>query len=334
MHGYGINEKTFLENKAGYLTHYPENDGKIKYLYPDKEYKINLAYLFFLAETYTALPFLEKNGIPFVFVLYPGGAFGLNNPSSDEMLKTIFNSKYFRKVITTQKVTYEYLISRGLCPKEKIEHLFGGVLQFSKNEKFTKKYYKKDKDTFDICFVAAKYTPKGVDKGYDLFIDAAKYLAEEYADMRFHVIGGFDENEIDVSSIKSKITFYGFKQPDWLKQFYPQMDICLSPNRPFQKYVGDFDGYPMGYEQSIFGVAIFTTDPFNNNDGLYGDDEIVHIECELKDITRKIDFYFNNLKALYRLAEKGGEKTRKLFDLDDRLQKIAYVLKSASSATN
>ena len=331
-HGYGIDESTYRDNKAGYLQHHPENERRIEYLHPDRKYRFKLAYMVFLAETYTVLPFLERHRIPFVFELYPGGAFGLDNPSSDAMLRAVFGSRWFRKVITTQKVSYDYLLSRDLCAKENIVHLFGGILQFPKNQQFTKRFYKKDKYTFDICFVAAKYIDKGLDKGYDLFVEAAKRLAGKCGDMRFHVIGGFDENEIDVSVIRDKITFYGFQQPDWLKEFYPRMDICLSPNRPFQKYPGDFDGYPMGCEQSLFGVAMFTTDPLGNDDGLYEKDEIVLFKPELEDITKNVEYYFNNLDELYSLAEKGRRKTGKLFDIDDRLRKIADVLRSAADA--
>ena len=37
------------------------------------------------------------------------------------------------------------------------------------SKKVNKKYYRHDKITFDICFVANKYMPGGVDKGFDRF---------------------------------------------------------------------------------------------------------------------------------------------------------------------
>jgi len=328
-HGYGIEEKIFLENKAGYLKFYPDNKDKIKYLCPNKNYKFNLAYTYFLAETYTLLPFLERNKIPFVFVLYPGGGFGLNNKSSDKMLKEIFESKYFRKVITTQKATLDYLLRKNLCIKERIEHIFGGYSQFEKDEIPQKKYYKKDKDTFDICFVGAKYSPKGVDKGYDLFIETAKYLSKKYDDIKFHVVGGFNEEDIYAPSLMNRIIYYGYRQPDWLKDFYPMMDICLSPSRSNILYKGNFDGYPMGFEQSLFEVAMFCTDEVGNNDNFYIDGtDIVIIKPKSRDIINKIDFYYNNFEKLKDLSIRGKIKNKKTFDNEIRLDKVTKILET------
>ena len=41
----------------------------------------------------------------------------------------------------------------------------------------SKSFYKKTKNTFDICFVAYKYMEKGLDKGYDIFIQVCKNIA-------------------------------------------------------------------------------------------------------------------------------------------------------------
>jgi glycosyltransferase involved in cell wall biosynthesis len=201
-HGYGRTEESYLDNLQGYLTFFPENAGKIDYLHPNKKYNIKLAYCIFLCYTYCLLPFLERNKVPFVFTLYPGGGFGLDNPSSDNMLQRVFSSKYFRRVITTQTITRDYLLKQGLCPSEKISFLYGSYIQLSQVREEEKPLYKRDKDTFDICFVACKYTPKGVDKGYDLVIEAAHILSQKHPDIRFHIVGGFDENEIDVEDIR------------------------------------------------------------------------------------------------------------------------------------
>jgi len=71
------------------------------------------------------LPALEKNKIPFVFTLYPGGGFGFEEESSDAKLKKVLSSKYFKKVIVTQRATYEYLVRKNFCSKEKISFIFG-----------------------------------------------------------------------------------------------------------------------------------------------------------------------------------------------------------------
>lgn len=325
-HGYGIKEETFNENKSGYLSVYPENRDKIQWLKPHAKHQIELAYSYFLAETYTLLPFYNKNKIPFVFTLYPGGAFGLGNEASDAMLYEIFKSPYFRGVITTQDVTHNYLLKKNMCPPEKIDFLFCGYTQWEKNEALPKKIYQADKNTFDLCFVAAKYTDKGIDKGYDLFIETAHKLSPKYPDMRFHVVGGFDKNDIDVSALGDKITFYGYQKPDFLKEFYTRMDICCSPNRPYKLFKGNFDGFPLGFDSMVCGTALFTTDELYNNKGFFSSNEIIIIKPDINDILNKIEFYYNNLDKLYFLSKNGQNKIDKIMNPVQRVDNVAQIL--------
>lgn len=329
-HSYGVNESQFNANKEGYLKIYPENEKRLNYLYPNRKYDFKLAYSYFLAETYTFLPFYEKNEIPFVFVLYPGGAFGLNNKSSDAMLRKIFQSKYFRKVIVTQKVTLNYLLDNNFCSLDKIEYLFGGYSQYQRGESLPKKYYPKDKATIDICFVAAKYTPQGTDKGYDLFIDVAKKISSEYPFVRFHVVGGFDETDININEIKDLITFYGFKDPEFLKQIYSTMDICLSPNRPFLIYEGNFDGFPLGLDATCCQTLLFTSDELNSNDNYFEEDEIVIIKPNLEDIIKKLKLYLNDFDLLYKSSKKGQDKFYQIMSPEDRVNKVKNILLQAA----
>ncbi|MEA4838791.1 MAG: glycosyltransferase family 4 protein [Rhodospirillaceae bacterium] len=331
-HGYGMEKGVFDNNLKKYLHFYPENEGKIFLLNKKNKYKFRLAYSHFLAETFTLLPFFNKNKIPFIFILYPGGAFGLNNKSSDKMLRKIFSSPYFLKVITTQEVTKNYIINKKLCPEEKVEFIFGGISQFRIEDSIKKKLYKVDKDTFDICFVAFKYSDKGVDKGYDLFIEAARRLANQYPDMHFHVVGGFDESEIDVSDIKSQINFYGPRQPNFLRDFYSKMDICLSPNRPYKLYEGNFDGFPLGAECMFLGTALFTTDELMNNNEYFDDDEIIIIKPEAEDITLKIKEYYLNTNKLYSLSKRGQLKVNKLMNPDNVLKKISEIIMESAES--
>ncbi len=172
-----------------------------------------LFYCVFLNNIVKNLEWLEKFKIPFIFTLYPGGGFQVNNVEVDKKLKRIFSSAYFQKVIVTQLYTKDYLIDNGLCDPNKIYFIYGCVVPQKsivaplKN----KEYYQRGKTTFDICFCAAKYTALGEDKGYDVFIDYAKKMAEKYEFVRFHIIGGFAEKDIDVTAILDKITFYGYQ---------------------------------------------------------------------------------------------------------------------------
>lgn len=315
-HAYGMTPEQYTENKAGYLEHYPKNNRKIRYLDESNKYSFKLAYSFFLGETYTLLPFYEKNNIPFVFVLYPGGGFGLDFDASDGMLQKIFQSPQFRGVIVTQQITRDYLIRKNLCPEDQIHFIYGGFVQFRKADVKPKKYYKRDKHTFDICFVAAKYSDKGVDKGYDLFIKTAKNLCKKTDDVMFHVVGGFDETDIDVSDIKDRITFYGYRRPDFLLDFYAGMDIFLGPNRPFKLFTGNFDGFPLGIDAAYCGAALFVGDELGMNHYYKEGSEIVITPLSAAKITAKILSAYNNLDSFYELSDNGKIVTQRLFDLD------------------
>ncbi len=319
-HSYGMTEDEFTENLKSHVKIYPEVQGRIKLLSAKKKYKIKLAYTYFLGETYTLLPFLEKNKIPFVFLLNPGGTFGINNDSSDNMLKEIFSSKYFRKVIVNQKRFEEYLLEKKLCKKSDVLYDFSGSVQFRKPDVKKKKYYKKDKSTFDICFVAAKYSEKGLDKGYDLFIDAAKQLVDYSPDIRFHVVGGFDKNEIDVSEIKKKIKFYGYLLPSVLADFYSSMDIFVSPNRASTLHEGNSDGFPLSAGAMYCGVGGFNADELNLNTEFNPEDEVVIIKTDVEDIVMKIKHYYDNLDELYAISRNGQKKAQYFYDAEKHIK--------------
>lgn len=319
-HSYGMTEEVFKDNLKEHLKIYPEIKDKIELLSSKKKYRLNLAYSYFLGETYALLPFFKKNKIPFVFLLNPGGTFGFDNESSDNMLREIFGSKYFRKVIVNQKRFEEYLLRKKLCDKGDVLYDFSGSVQFKKTDVKPKQYYKKDKETFDICFVAAKYSEKGIDKGYDLFIGAAKRLAKYSSDIRFHVVGGFDQTDIDVSGIKDKIKFYGYLPSTTLPTFYAKMDIFLSPNRANKLHEGNVDGFPLSAGAMYCGVCGFNADELNLNTE-FNTDEVVIIKTDVKDIVQKAEYYYENLDELYALSRKGQKKAQHFYDTGNHIKR-------------
>ncbi|MCQ2581729.1 MAG: glycosyltransferase [Alphaproteobacteria bacterium] len=327
-HAYGQQYRLWKKNKKAYLLKVPQNKGRLYWLNTQKAYSFDLAYSIFLCTTYTLLPFYEKNNIPFVFVLYPGGGFGLNNASSDAMLKKVFQSPCFRGVVCTQPITCQYIIDKKFVTKDKILYQFGGYLQFLPNDVGKKICYPKDKPTLDICFVAYKYSPKGVDKGYDLFIKVAKKLVLKYDFIRFHVVGNFDANDIPIDSLESKIYFHGLLDAKQLQSFYSGMDICLSPNRPFKLFEGNFDGFPLGLDAMCFGVVLMLTDELKNNQGNYIDgEELIIIRPEEKDILSKIEPLIENISHLYKIGRNGAEKTFKILNPKNRANAIIKFLK-------
>jgi glycosyltransferase involved in cell wall biosynthesis len=328
-HGYGVDERTYETNKLGYLKLFPQNKTKIHHLNEHTKYRFKLAYSFFLAETYTLLPFYEKNHIPFVFILYPGGAFGLNNEASDAMLRRICDSQYFRGVIVSQKITKDYLLKKKICKAADISYVYGGFVQFNPEDVRPKQRYLKEKKTFDVCFVAAKYTDKGIDKGYDAFIAAAKIIAKQTSDVRFHVIGNFDKTDIDVAELGSKITFYGYQKPDFFPEFYARMDIMLSPNRPFKLFDGNFDGFPLGVDAGYCGTAMFVSDELAMNEHFTDGKDIVIVKVNAKQIANKVMKYYNNTDSLYELSEKGRVASHRFFSIETQISGRLKVFRAA-----
>jgi glycosyltransferase involved in cell wall biosynthesis len=321
----GFTRKRFEKIKDAYRSPFPEHRERIEFLDDKARYEAKLAFLIFVNVTNSLLHFLERNQIPFVFIMFPGGGFRINQKIADDKIRRICKSAFFKKVIVTNKLAQDYLIEKKFCRPECI-HLFISKGKFTETENLKpKQCYPKDKSSFDLAFVAYKYMPKGLDKGYDLFIEAAKLLAKKYDAMRFHVVGSFDEKEIDVTEIREKIIFYGRRDTEFLIDFYSRMDIFISPNRPFVLSKGSFDGFPLGGHAQFCGVALFVTDELKLNNR-YKDDEIVIIKPEVHDILSKIEFYYSNLDTLYELSRMGQQKIHNLGSNDRRKKELQEII--------
>ena len=290
----------------------------------NRRFHANGAYLMFIYNAYLALNFLEKNKIPFVFTLFPGGGFKLNQRFSDHMLKTVFASQYFRGVFVTQKITYDYLLKKKLCPQDKIFFEYGGgFTQFNKQDVLPKMWYKKDKQTFDISFVAHRYMDKGLDKGFDLFLYAARKIIKKYPFVHFHCIGTCTLNDFDdtFSDIQENLHMYGPKTPDFFPEFYQKMDVNISPNRAFVLDKGAFDGFPLSIEAMLFGVPLFCTDELKQNYNYEDGKELVIIKPDVKDIVKKLEYYINAPQELYAIGTAGQRKINKFFNLQHQQDK-------------
>lgn len=313
----------YSANKKNYVKHFHIADNKIIRL-QNRHYIANGAYCMFIYNAYMSLKFLEKNKIPFVFTLFPGGGLKLNQEFSDHMLKTVFESPMFRGVFVPQKIIYDYLIDKQLCPKDKIFFDYGGgFVQFTEHDVLPKLWYKKDKPTFDVSFVAHRYMDKGLDKGFDLFLYTAREIIKKYPFVHFHCVGTctLDDFDEDFSDIQNNLHMYGAQTMDFFPAFYQKMDLNISPNRPFVLDKGAFDGFPLSIEAMIFGVPLFCTDELKQNYNYNAGKELVIIKPDVDDITSKIEHYINNHQELYAIGIAGQEKIKKLFDLEHQKKK-------------
>jgi len=327
-----INERRSLETIINnYEKEYPQFKSKVERFLPKMSLQAKLIYTIFLANIYLYIGFIEKYKIPFAFTLYPGGGFELKNKSSDKKLKRVFSSPFFRKVIVTQKIVYDYLLDNKFCKPEQIEMIFGVVtpLKLLENEYNNKKYFGSDKPHLDICFVAHKYSEKGLDKGYDIFIEVACELSKKYENIYFHVVGNFDENVLDINSIKDRISFYGLQSSEWFHEFYKDKDIILSPNIPFKLSDGAFDGFPTGCctEAGLHNVAILCTDELKLNMEKYKDKkEIVIIPHDTQKIVEIIEYYYHNPKQLQKISKSGYLKIKDLYNYENQIAPRIKIL--------
>ena len=321
-----------------YKRKYPSSTGKLQEFSEYSEcINFKLVYIVFLNNAFTYVDFAMKKRKPFVFTLYPGGGFAFNNKESDNKLKKVMRAPNFKKVIVTQKPVYDYLINKKFCKEEQIEYIFGVVTDTErlKETNIQKKFYKIGKERLDICFVAFKYTSKGQDKGYDIFVETAKILRKQKDNIFFHVVGNFDESVIDVSDISDRITFYGAKEPSWFDEFYKDKDIILSPNQPDRLFQGAFDGFPTTacIDAGLRKAALFCTDNLKMNDGYFEDGkEIVIISNDARKNADIILHYYNNPKELKAICEGGCEKIKKLYSYETQIQPRIELLKNEIAA--
>ena len=303
-------------------------------------YNINtkLFYCVFINNIAEMLPILEKNKIPFVFTLYPGGGFGFEEESSDAKLKKVLSSKYFKKVIVTQRATYEYLVRKNFCPKEKIPFIFGGAMpQKSFSFNVAERLYYPDKKTLDICFCAGRYTEDGRDKGYPIFIEVMKKLSPKYDFIKFHVIGNYNPSIIDISGYEDKIKFYGSLPYDDLAGVFRNIDIIVSPNKSDLLSKGAFDGFPLGsvIEAALNGCLVMNTDPNNENfikeTGEYHfipDLEMIIIQPDSDNIIENIEKIILSPKLIKEIAFAGQQKFIKLYNNEAQMKPRLELLKS------
>ncbi|MFL0251708.1 glycosyltransferase family 4 protein [Clostridium neuense] len=326
-----LNENEFLKAYNEYVRVYPQFAGRVKQFNPYIMPKCSLFYTMFLNSAYFLTQYFEREKTPFVFTLYPGGGLHLNDATCNNKLKRIFSSNVFKSVIVTQEIVYRYIVDNKFIAPDKIDYIYGIVddSEYFRVNVQRKKRYGKDKGTFDICFVGGKYSEKGVDKGYDTFIEVCKKLITVSDKFRFHVVGGFNKSDIDVSSLNGNITFYGYRAKDFFVNFYPSMDIILSPNVPFARLDGEFDGFPTGccVQAALCGTAVFSTDLLNLNRNFIDGKEIVIVNKDLDDIVYKIIYYVNDIKMLYELSENGRKKFMSVFDTKSQIDRRIEILK-------
>lgn len=282
----------------------------------ERSWKTKLVYFCFLSNTFDSLEIVEHNESPFVFELYPGGQFQLNSFQSYMMLERVLRSPCFRKVIVTQDVTRDYLLRNKLCNEDQIISIFGVVTPEYALNVVPHITDGGDDSVLKVCFAAMRYTPTGVDKGYDVFVDSVRQLAELYENIEFHVAGTFDETVIPLGDLVGRVKFHGMLSNEALSDFMQEMDIIVSPNLNNVITHGAFDGFPTGTctEAGLNGVLILCTDPLGlNNERFKNGEEIEIVEHDAGVIAEKIAYYYHHRDALREIIRRQGKRIRQLY---------------------
>lgn len=139
---------------------------KVKYIsdfsFPFK--KTSLFYAIFLNNIYACIPLIEKYNIPFVFTLYPGGGFGINDSDSDNKLKRVMSSKQFQGVICNSCITKKYFLDKKLCSEDSILYQNGIIMDETlfNTDTSIKQRYGFDKNTINIKEIDTHFTFHGI----------------------------------------------------------------------------------------------------------------------------------------------------------------------------
>jgi len=193
----------------------------------------------------------------------------------------------------------------------------------------TKQRFALDKPTLDLCFVAYKYMPLGRDKGYDRFIAAAHALAQRIPEARFHVVGNYGPEDIDVSAIGGAFRFHGIKQTFEFPAFYAGMDLIVSPNIPHLLGGGKTDGFPTAacVEASLSGVGLMCSDVTRQNIYYADGAEACIVPPGADAIVERVLHYRGDPQALADLGNLGRARSLALFNPSVQLGARTEILR-------
>jgi glycosyltransferase involved in cell wall biosynthesis len=338
MHSYTSEEK-FIQDKKLFIEKFKISNERIFKTGDKVNINTKLAYCLFYNNLKAIYPILKEFQIPFIFTLFPGGGFGFYDNDCDLFLKEINDSPLLKGVIVTQQCVYDYLIDRKIFKKEVLHLLYGACFPINEyTSTFLKKYYSRDKSTLDVCFVAAKYTDAGLDKGFDLFCQVAFKLHKRYNFVKFHVVGNFSKDDLLFDIPEDVIFFYGLQNFNWFPEFYYNKDIFISPVRPYILKKGAFDGFPTGaaIDAGFYEVAVISSDSFNDNclPGFENWKEIIITETNWYSIMEIIERLIANPQMIASIGSASRKKFLEVFRNENTINKRSEIIKNALRDNN
>ena len=306
------------------------------------------AYLNFLNNAVHFLPALEAAQVSFWMTLYPGGGFGLNEDESDRKLLTVLRSPLLAGVTVTQPVTQDYLTRLAKANGLRVPplHRIDGVVVSPEyflpmaadiaacNAASSPLPHTPQKSHLDVAFVAERYMPAGLNKGYPAFIEAARALAAvpgHAATLRFHVVGSCGPEDVPPGA-PAPITWHGRLHTAELRRFLHTVDIVVSPNRPFILHPGNFDGFPTGacVEASLCGALLIVSDELGQNPGYRDGHELLIISPTAPAIQAAIQGLLQNPTRVAAIAQAGRRRTQALYHPNRQIAPRLAILQNWS----
>ena len=327
-------KKTFTSLSADFEKNYPNHNINYKQLHLLSPLNSKIVYLLFFNYVHRYYKHLKKHNQPFVFTLYAGGGFRVNDPETDRFLKEVFADKIFKGCIVNQNFIRNYLLEKKLIHPDKLLYVLGPtnidyMISKLNPDKDSKLYYKKNKETFDIIFASNKYMPYAVDKGYDLFIETAWALVQKYDFIRFHIVGPFTDQEIIYQGLKPYVTFYGYRSEEFLIELFHKMDVHIIACRPFVAQPGHFDGFPSGTSliAAVTDVVMLITDFLNENDFLEDGKDFFCINKGIENIIKIIESLIESPEKLISIGNSGKRKFIERYKNDSLGQRTEFFKK-------
>jgi glycosyltransferase involved in cell wall biosynthesis len=179
-----------------------------------------------------------------------------------------------------------------------------------------------------VCFVAHRYSPRGDDKGYDIFLDVVRALVNRGVPLSAHVVGGFDQDVLDVSDLTHVLTFHAAMPTEQLAAFFVGMDLMITPNRPGVLAPGAFDGFPpaSAIEASLAGVAIVATDSLGQNLLFRDGRDVLIVRPDAGEIADRVEALIASPGGIRRLAQAGLATSRRGYGVDAQLWRRRAVI--------
>ncbi len=289
----------------------------------------SLMYCLFLNNAENLLNNSEEFQVPFVFTLYPGGGFHLNNSFSDDKLLRVLSSNMLKGVVVTMPTTLDYVqkfISKFSLSSTKIIYKYGGIIRQPKINNI-----KMDPiaGPLRVLFIGMKYTEKGEDKGLDLFLSSCSLLIQSGIKLNISIVGNWSQIDLNGFLCESYCTIFGLVPNEELSNIYFNNDIAIFPTRYSKIDSGNFDGFPVGsaIEAALHGVAIMTTNPLGMVTPLRSGIHYISIDPTTDSIYESILDLDKDRDHLLRLKIDGQKKFYEIFSLHSQMYPRLELLK-------